>query len=109
MRFIVDAQLSPELAGWIRRRGHEASAVRDIGLRDADDGVIWAYAVSNAAVIVTKDKDFAARRQAVVAGPQILWLKLGNTLNGVLLARLSICWPEIEAVLIAGHSVVEVR
>ena len=59
MRFIVDAQLPPALADWLRARGHEATAVRDIGLRDADDRTIWARAGIDQAVIVTKDEDFA--------------------------------------------------
>jgi predicted nuclease of predicted toxin-antitoxin system len=33
MRFLVDAQLPPALAAWIRDQGHEATAVRDIGLQ----------------------------------------------------------------------------
>jgi predicted nuclease of predicted toxin-antitoxin system len=41
MRFIVDAQLPPQLAAWLRARGHAAFALRDIGLRDAGDTDVW--------------------------------------------------------------------
>jgi hypothetical protein len=41
LRFIVDAQLPPALAAFLRDKGHEAVALREIGLRDADDPDIW--------------------------------------------------------------------
>jgi predicted nuclease of predicted toxin-antitoxin system len=44
MRFLVDAQLPPALAKWIADRGHSASAVRDQGLRNSDDGSIANFA-----------------------------------------------------------------
>jgi predicted nuclease of predicted toxin-antitoxin system len=57
MRFLVDAQLPPALAAWIRQRGHEAQAVRELGLRDAEDEEIWTHAIELDAIIVTKDAD----------------------------------------------------
>jgi hypothetical protein len=30
---------------WLREAGHEASHVEDAGLRDAEDGAIWAHAL----------------------------------------------------------------
>jgi predicted nuclease of predicted toxin-antitoxin system len=109
MRFLIDAQLPPELANWMRQKGFEASAVRDIGLRDGTDGAIWTHAIETDAIIVTKDKDFAIRRNAASDGPQVLWLTMGNTINRVLLERLTHAWNEIEARLKDGSGVVEVR
>ena len=38
----LDAQLSPRVAGWIRETlGHDAKALRDIGLRDDEDEEIF--------------------------------------------------------------------
>jgi predicted nuclease of predicted toxin-antitoxin system len=37
VKFIVDAQLPPALALALRDRGVDAVAVREIGLREADD------------------------------------------------------------------------
>ena len=45
MRFLVDAQLPPALARLLITLGHTAEHVADIGLRDADDSPIWAYAL----------------------------------------------------------------
>ena len=41
MRLLVDAQLPPALARWFGERGIAAMAVRQLGLRDSDDGSIW--------------------------------------------------------------------
>jgi hypothetical protein len=46
LRFLVDAQLPPALARWITDQGHEAAAVRDLGLRDSPDSAIWESARS---------------------------------------------------------------
>jgi len=40
MRFLVDAQLPPGLVQFLEKRGHEAKAVRDVGLREAQDPAI---------------------------------------------------------------------
>lgn len=57
MKFIVDAQLPLALA--LRDRGVDAVAVREIGLREADDRGIWKYAIENDAAIISKDENFA--------------------------------------------------
>ena len=44
MRFLVDAQLPPALARWLGEKGFAATAVRELGLRDSDDGSIWNFA-----------------------------------------------------------------
>lgn len=61
MKFLIDAQLPPALARWLVEAGCEAQAVREIGLRMAEDNAIWRHAESGDCVIVTKDEDFARR------------------------------------------------
>ena len=46
MTFLVDAQLPPALADWLIKQEHSAEHVYDVDLRDADDIVIWNYALS---------------------------------------------------------------
>ena len=84
MKFLIDAKLPPALAGWLREVGYEASHVEDDGLRDAEDGAIWAHALKTGAIIVTKDEDFAARSIQTESAPMIVWLRVGNTTNRVL-------------------------
>ena len=109
MRLIVDAQLPPALADWLRSKGHDAVAVRDIGLKEADDRTIWAKAKAERAVIVTKDEDFTLLAPTTNDAPQVLWVRTGNLVNRLLLNRFERSWPEIEAHLLNLVKVVEVR
>jgi len=84
VKFLIDAQLPPALAGWLREAGHEASHVEDAGLRDAEDGATWAHALKTGAIIVTKDEDFAARSIQTESAPMIVGLRVGHTTNRVL-------------------------
>jgi len=79
-----------------------------VGLREADDRAIWAQAQQTAAVIVTKDEDFAARAQQLPDGPVIVWLRVGNTTNRVLRAWIEPRLPGIVQLLAQGSRVVEV-
>ncbi|MEC4812961.1 MAG: DUF5615 family PIN-like protein [Scytonema sp. PMC 1069.18] len=50
----VDAQLSPAIASWITDKfGVTAVALRDIGLRDAEDVEIFEAAKAQDAIIMT--------------------------------------------------------
>ena len=49
----------PSVAAWITATfGVEAHAVRDLGLRDAEDSPIFQAARAFGAVVMTKDRDF---------------------------------------------------
>lgn len=60
-------------------RGFIAEHVADIGLRDADDSLIWRYALQQQTAILTKDEDFPHRLRQSVTAPVIVWLRIGNT------------------------------
>lgn len=109
MKFIVDAQLPPSLAAALRQAGHDAVAVREISLRDASDAVIWAYAQQNNAAIVTKDEDFAERCLCSRNPPVIIWLRLGNATNPVLMNWLLPLLPAVFARIHAGDKLIEVH
>lgn len=109
MKFLVDAQLPPALARWLAEAGFEAQAVREIGLREADDGVIWQHAEAGGCVIVTKDEDFALRAQASETGPCVVWVRAGNTSNASLRAWFIPRVPQIAAHLRQGTRLVEMR
>jgi predicted nuclease of predicted toxin-antitoxin system len=108
LKFLIDAQLPPALAEWLRGKGHDAVSVRDIGLREADDMAIWTHALAAGAVIVTKDEDFAflAARQA---GPAVLWVRTGNLVTRMLLMRFESAWAQTEAYSLEGTRLVELR
>ena len=60
MKLWLDAQLPPLLAGWINAQGCglQVIAVRDVGLRDASDPLIFRAAREAGVVVITKDRDF---------------------------------------------------
>lgn len=59
MRFLVDADLPRSTADLLRRYGHIAVDVRDVGLGSAPDGRIADYARGGALVLITGDFGFA--------------------------------------------------
>lgn len=109
MRFLVDAQLPPALARFLEAQGHEAKAVRDVGLREAEDPKLWAFAETGAWIVVTKDEDFAERVLRSRTGPQVLWLRIGNSTNRLLFTWLLPLLPEAVQDLQSGHRLVELR
>jgi len=51
VRFLIDQQLPPALAGFLQDQGHGAQHVRELGLKEADDATIWRYAAENGMVV----------------------------------------------------------
>ncbi len=58
MRFLVDANLSPRLAALLTTVGHDAVAVRDLGMADAPDEEVLERASSEGRVLISHDTDF---------------------------------------------------
>lgn len=58
MRFLIDNSTSPRLGEVLRKSGHDAIHVRDIGLTDADDETIFDRAASEDRIVVAQDTDF---------------------------------------------------
>lgn len=109
MKLWVDAQLSPAIARWLTEtRAVDAVAVRDLGLRDAEDSRIFFEARENGAVVLSKDKDFVELVLRHGPPPAIIWITCGNTSNARLQEILSRAWPMIVRLLSSGEKLVEV-
>lgn len=55
----LDAHISPKLCPWIRRQfAVDATHVRDLDLREAEDPEVFVKARTAQAVVFTKDEDF---------------------------------------------------
>ena len=59
MRFLVDEDLPRSAVELLRRHGHEANDVRDLGLRGAKDSEVASYARQNGLCLLTGDFDFS--------------------------------------------------
>lgn len=107
MKVLVDAQLPPALALWLRDKGVEADHVGDLGLLTATDHAIWDLAVADDYVLMSKDRDFADWAVVRTPHPQIVWVRRGNQGTPEMLAWLEDAWPRIVESLVEGARVVE--
>lgn len=106
----IDAQLPPQLAPWLEKTfSVEAFAVRDLGLRDAEDWEIFEAARRAQAVVLTKDKDFVELVQRLGQPPQVLWLTFGNTTNVRLQTILLAEFPKVQTLLETGAEMIRVN
>jgi predicted nuclease of predicted toxin-antitoxin system len=105
----VDAQLSPFLADWIcNELKFDAKAIRDFGLRDANDEDIFNKAKIAEAIVMTKDIDFKILQDRLGSPPKIIWLTCGNTSNRRLKEILISHLHDAIELLNSGDSIVEI-
>lgn len=107
MRIVVDAQLPPALAVWLVAHGHDAVHVYALGFARASDPEIWQHSTEAAAVIVSKDEDFALLAQLRPSGPPVVWVRLGNVRRRELLRRMETLWPQVMEALERGERLIE--
>lgn len=58
MKFLVDMPLSPQLAVWLKRNGHDAVHALDMGMGRAPDEEILERAKTEGSVVITADLDY---------------------------------------------------
>ena len=105
----TDAQLFPAIAVWIENNFDvEAVALRDLGLRDAEDLEIFEEAKKAGAVVLTKDSDFVSLLERLDAPPKIIWLTCGNTSNANLKIILSKTLQDAIDFLERGENIIEI-
>jgi predicted nuclease of predicted toxin-antitoxin system len=105
----LDNHLSPALASWIEQQtGEPCSQVRDLGLARASDREIFDAARSIAAVVITKDRDFAELVGRLGPPPAIILLACGNTSNDNLRRILAPSLPTVLGWIRSGEPLVEI-
>ena len=108
MRIWIDAQMSPAIATWISSNyAVSAVAIRDLGLRDAEDKEIFEAARQENAVVMTKDGDFVLLLDRQGPPPQVILVTCGNTSNGRLKEILTNTLPKALDLLNFGEKLVE--
>ena len=78
MRLLFDQNLSSHLSVALHDLYPESVHVRDVGLVNADDFSIWAYAREHGLVIVSKDSDFRQMSFTYGHPAKVLWIRRGN-------------------------------
>ena len=61
MKLLFDQNVSPWLCRALADLFPNSVHVREVGLREADDTILWEYASRNGFAITTKDADFRQR------------------------------------------------
>ncbi|HEX8292888.1 MAG TPA: DUF5615 family PIN-like protein [Pyrinomonadaceae bacterium] len=78
MKLLFDENLSHKLVQRLADLFPGSAHVRDLGLKAADDPVVWEYAKDNGLMIVSKDSDMHQRSFVFGHPPKIIWIRLGN-------------------------------
>lgn len=108
MKFLVDQQLPPLLVSFLVSKGHEARHIQDLQLGQAKDTLIWDCARRNNMVLISKDEDFADIGMLQPQAVPVIWIRVGNCRNEVLLRIMEAALPEIQKALEAGEHLIEV-
>jgi hypothetical protein len=111
LHFLIDADLPRSVTSLLRRYGHDATDVRDVGLAAASDAEIACRARDERRCLVTGDFGFADVRNYVpefYAGIMVLALPAGATAGRILrLIEDVMQQPEILARLAGRLAIVE--
>ena len=81
MKLLFDENLSPELVRLLADLFPESVHVRDVGLKAADDPLVWQYAEDNLLIIVSKDSDLHQRSFMFGHPPKLVLGSIGQLLN----------------------------
>jgi predicted nuclease of predicted toxin-antitoxin system len=78
VKLLLDQNLSPRLLRTLEAVYPGSSHVRLVGLREADDDVVWEFARDQDFIIVSKDSDFHQRSFVLGFPPKVIWIRRGN-------------------------------
>lgn len=78
MKLLFDQNLSHRLVRALQRELADSRHVREVGLQEATDAVVWQYAAQEGFAIVTKDADFHQRSFLFGHPPKVIWVRVGN-------------------------------
>lgn len=78
MKLLFDQNLSHRLVTVLQHEYPDSQHVREAGLKNATDAVVWQYAAQHGFTIVTKDADFHQRSFLFGQPPKVVWLRAGN-------------------------------
>ena len=78
MKLLFDQNLSDKLARRLADLFPDSTHVREVGLKEADDPVVWDHAIQQSFMIVSKDADFHQGSFVYGFPPKVVWVQLGN-------------------------------
>ncbi len=81
MKLLFDENLSYKLVRLLEDLLPHSIHVRDVGLKAADDPLVWEYARDNGLIQVSKDADMHQRSFLFGPPPKVVWVRLGELLE----------------------------
>jgi predicted nuclease of predicted toxin-antitoxin system len=78
VKFLFDENLSHTLVIRLADLFPNSVHVRQVGLKSAEDLLVWNYAKSNGLIIISKDADMHQRSFLFGPPPKVVWVRLGN-------------------------------
>jgi predicted nuclease of predicted toxin-antitoxin system len=78
VKLLFDQNLSHQLARRLADLFPDSIHVREVGLKEAEDPIVWEYAKQQGFMIISKDADFHQRSFVLGFPPKVVWIKLGN-------------------------------
>ena len=109
MKLLVDNQLPQALAAHLRSWGLDCLHVLDVGLNTADDPAVWNWAATESRIVVSKDEDFLLLAARPGDTGRMIWVRLGNCRNAVLLAAFDRTRDPLMHAIASGQRVIELR
>jgi len=79
MKLLLDQNISFRITNKIQDLFPGSKQVRDLGLENSKDSLLWNFAKKNNYCIVTFDGDFYDLGLIKGSSPKVIWLRLGNT------------------------------
>jgi predicted nuclease of predicted toxin-antitoxin system len=102
VRFLVDANLSPRVAEWLRSNGHDAVHVFEVGLNRAGDRRILREAARGRRILLTSDLDFGEILARSSGRVSVIMLRLRSNTSANVTGRLKVALAQAAAVLEYG-------
>jgi len=109
MKFLVDAQLPPTLADWLKCMGYDATHALNYGEGKMSDRELHEVAIAEERILVSKDEDFFQLATRPGDRLRLLWLRMGNCRTRPLLRGLEKSWAAISAEFESGQRIIEIR
>jgi predicted nuclease of predicted toxin-antitoxin system len=78
LNLLFDQNISPRIINHLASVFPEAKQVRQVGLEDASDALIFEFARNNNFAIVIFDSDFVDLNIVRGIPPKIIWIRTGN-------------------------------
>lgn len=88
MKLLLDENLSDRIIPKVVDLYPDSDHVKNLGLANTDDIVIWNYAKVNDFVLVSKDSDFHQRSLLYGHPPKFIYLRIGNSPTSKIIAIL---------------------